>query len=136
MLNRSKALAAALLGATFILGAAAGAVGVALWTDHERDRPRRDPPERLSFVERLARDLELTEVQRDSIATIVDRRDDAMREVWRDMEPRFDSLRGVINQEILAVLDDEQQAGFEAMLARADSARRRRDSRGGHERTK
>jgi Spy/CpxP family protein refolding chaperone len=135
MLNRSKALAAALLGATFILGAAAGAVGVAAWTDQDRDRRPRQP-ERLSFVERLARDLDLTATQRDSVATIVDRRDDAMREVWRDMAPRFDSLRDVINQEILAVLDEEQQAGFEAMLARADSARRHRDSRGGHERTK
>lgn len=136
MLNRSKALAAALLGATFVLGVAAGAAGVAIWTDQERDRSRREQPERLSFVERLARDLELTETQRDSIATIVDRRDDAMREVWRDMAPRFDSLRNVINQEILAVLDEEQRAGFEAMLARADSVRRHRDSRGGHERTK
>lgn len=135
MLNRSKALAGALLGATFILGAAGGAVGTAVWTDRGREPPRQ-PPNKLSFVERLARDLDLTEAQRDTVAAIVDRRDDAMREVWREMEPRFDSLRGVINHEILAVLDEEQRAGFEAMLARADSARRRRDSRGGHERTK
>ncbi len=135
MLNRSKALAAALLAATFVLGVAVGAAGLAAWTDSRRERPRRES-ERLGFVDRLERDLDLTAQQRDSVAMIVDRRNDAMREVWREMAPRFDSLRSVINQEILAVLDDEQQAGFEAMLARADSARRHRDSRGGHERTR
>ncbi len=133
MLNRSKALAATLLGATFVLGAAVGAAGLAIWTDRRPGPPRRET-ERLSFVDRLERDLELTTHQRDSVTTIVDRRNDAMRDVWREMEPRFDSLRDVINQEIMAVLDDGQRTSFEAMLARADSARRHRESRGGHER--
>jgi len=134
MFNRSKALAAALLVATFLLGAAVGSVAFAAWGKDGGRRPRPEPRERVSFAERLERELGLTTAQKDSVEAIMERRDSAMRDVWRQMEPQFDSLRSQINNEILTVLDEQQREAFEQMNARADSARRPPDRRGEHER--
>jgi hypothetical protein len=129
MLNRSKAYAAALLTVTFLVGAAAG--GAAFRT---MSRPDRRPPqerrERPSYSDRLQRELGLTAAQRESVQVILERRDGAMDDVWREMEPRFDTLRIRINQEIMSQLTDEQRQRFEELLSRADSARRHHDSRG------
>jgi len=134
MFNRSKALAAALLVATFLLGAAVGSVAFAAWGRDNGRRQRPEPRERVSFAERLERDLGLTTAQRESVEVIMQRRDSAMRDVWRQMEPQFNSLRSQINNEILTVLDETQRAAFEQMNARADSARRPPDRRGEHDR--
>lgn len=134
MFNRSKALAAALLVATFLLGAAVGSVAFAAWGRDTGRRQRPEPRERVSFAERLERDLGLTTAQRESVEVIMQRRDSAMRDVWREMAPQFDSLRSQINNEILTVLDESQREAFQQMMARADSARRPPDRRGSHER--
>ncbi len=133
MFNRSKAWAASLLGATFILGAAVGGVALAAWGDVD-DEPERRPRGRTSFVDRLDRDLQLTPAQRESVVVILERRQAAMRELWREMGPRFDSLRAQINDEITGVLDQHQQEVYRQLIARGDSARRARDRRGSHER--
>lgn len=132
MFNRSTLLAASLLTATFILGVAVGGGTVAAWGD-KPDRSDRPPRERVSFSERLQQDLDLTAVQRESVDVILDRRQEVMRQMWHEISPRFDSLRGQINQEILAVLDSGQQKTFQGLIARGDSARRHRDRRGDHE---
>ncbi|MDH3455835.1 MAG: hypothetical protein OER90_03245 [Gemmatimonadota bacterium] len=133
MFNRSTLLAASLLMATFILGIAVGGGTVAAWGDNP-DRPSRPPRERVSFAARLQQDLDLTAVQRESVEVIMNRRQDSMRQMWGEISPRFDSLRRQINRDIMAVLDSSQQATFEDLIARADSARRHRDRRGEHER--
>ena len=133
MFNRSIALAVSLLIATFVLGVAVGGGTVAAWGD-KPDRPSRPPRERVSFSERLQQDLDLSVAQRESVEVIMERRQDAMRQMWGEISPRFDSLRQQINQEIMAVLDGGQQTTFEDLIARADSARRHRDRRGEHER--
>ncbi|MGD8727122.1 MAG: periplasmic heavy metal sensor [Gemmatimonadales bacterium] len=133
MFSRSKALAVALLVATFALGAA---VGGTVWAALEGDRspqPRRER-ERPSFAERLERDLGLTIAQRESVDVILDRQQTAMRTIWSEMTPRYDSLRALIRNQIIAVLDQEQREEFLRLEARADSARRHREGRGEHER--
>jgi hypothetical protein len=57
-----------------------------------------------------------------------------MREIWREMEPRYDSLRQQLRAEISAVLNDEQREELRQLEARADSARRHREGRGENER--
>jgi hypothetical protein len=129
MLNRSKAYAAVLLTVTFLVGAAVGGV-----TFRALDRPDRRPPperrERPSYTDRLERELGLTTAQRESVQVILERREGAMDDLWRDMAPRFDTLRVRINQEIMNQLTDEQRQRFEELLARADSARRHGRDRG------
>jgi hypothetical protein len=133
MFNRSKGLAVALLAATFVLGAA---VGGAAWAAMKDDggQPMRRDHQRLSYAERLERDLSLTTAQRESVEVILERRQGAMREIWREMEPRYDSLRQQLQTEINAVLNEEQREELQRLEARADSVRRRREGRGENER--
>jgi len=133
MFNRSKGLAVALLAATFVLGAA---VGGTAWTAIMDDggQPTRRDHQRLSYAERLERDLSLTAAQRESVEVILEQRQGAMREIWREMEPRYDSLRQQLQTEISAVLNEEQREELQRLEARADSARWRREGRGENER--
>ncbi len=133
MLNRSKALAASLLAATFVLGAAAGGVAMSLWEDDDDDRRTR-PRERVSYAERLADHLELTEAQQESVAVILERRQEAVRQMWQEVHPRYDSLRVQIHDDIMAVLEEEQRAAYEELIARSDSVRRHRRRDGDHRR--
>jgi hypothetical protein len=133
MFNKSKALAIGLLVATFVLGAA---VGGAAWAALEDDRgpPSRRGRERVSFAERLERDLGLTTAQRESVDVILGRREDAMRDMWSEMQPRYDSLRAQIRGEIDAVLNEEQREELRRIEAHADSVRQHREGRGENER--
>ncbi len=117
MLNESKLIAVALLAATFIVGAVLGGVASAAWAGGDRD----DRPRRMSYAERLDRELSLTPVQRESVEAILDRRRDAMHKLWREVEPRFDSLRQQIRGEILSVLDESQQTQLRELIRRSDS---------------
>ena len=54
---------------------------------------------------------------------ILDRREGAMRQLWQDIGPRFDSLRGQIREEITAVLDSGQIDTSEDLERRADRRR-------------
>jgi len=125
MFNRSKTLAVALLVATFVLGMTVGGAAWATLKDDTGIQPRRDH-ERLSYAERLERDLGLTTAQRESVEVILERRQGAMREMWHEMAPRYDSLRQQLKTEIGALLNEEQREELQRLEARADSSRRRR----------
>jgi hypothetical protein len=132
MFNKSKALAIGLLVATFVLGAAVGGGAWAAFQD-DHGPPSRRGRERVSFAERLERDLGLTAAQRASVDSILGRREDAMREMWSEMQPRYDSLRAQIRREIDAVLNEEQREDLRRIEAHADSVRRHREDRGENE---
>lgn len=123
---RSRRGAAALLVAAFLVGALAGAGGslIAERADH---RPDRDGRGRGGYLERLTRELELTEPQRDSVRAILDRRKPAMDSLRRQMEPRFETLQQAIRSDIRSQLTPDQQRKFIDMTRRSDSMR----SRGG-----
>ena len=129
MLNRSKLLAASLIAATFVAGAAVGTVVSTAWgdgSDSSSERRERRP----SYSERLQADLGLTDAQRDSVVILLQQRQEAMQAIWQDTRPRFDSLRSQIRDDIAALLDGEQRAIFEAMIARSDSSHAARGERG------
>jgi hypothetical protein len=112
-----------LLIATFVLG---GLVGGAATTLADRSTHRKHDPRapRPSFVDRLARDLELTNPQHDSIQSVLDRHQPAMDSLWQKMRPQFESERQLIRKEINALLTPEQQAKYSALIQRQDSLRR------------
>jgi hypothetical protein len=130
MINRSKTLAASLLGATFLLGVAAGGFGFAALANDDAERPvRRDRP---SYSEILTRELALTPAQQESVRVILDRREEAMHRLWKDISPRFDTLRAQIRNEIRAQLDSSQTGTYEEMIRRSEERRREDGERGSH----
>lgn len=130
MLNKSKLVAVSLLMAVFVAGAAVGgAASAALGGERHDDDERRDRRPRRSYTARLTDELGLTAVQVDSLRAILQRREQAVRDIWRDTEPRFDALRHQIRNEIMAQLDNDQQEKFRALIAKSDSVRQERERR-------
>lgn len=135
-MTQSRWWAAVLLVATFAAGATVGAVGVSAWRGPERDRPRpegarqgRDGNRERGFASMLARELNLTPEQKDSVKAIVKRYEPAMREVMESTRPRIDSLRARIHADIQKVLTEQQRADFQRWVARTDSLGRHRGDR-------
>jgi hypothetical protein len=116
-------LATSLLAATFLLGIAVGGVAMAAWGDDDDNGRRSRSSERVSYAERLADRLDLSTAQRESVAVILERRQEAMHQLWQDVHPQFDSLRVRVSSEIMAVLDEDQQAAYQELIARSDSIR-------------
>ena len=132
MMNRSKLVAAGLLFAAFAAGVAVGGAVSAAWGENEATAVEPiEPPPRKSYAERLQEDLALTPAQRDSVEAILDHVEPDMHALWEEIAPRFDSLRSAVRREIMAVLDDQQQAMYAELIARGDSARDGRHEKDG-----
>ena len=144
MFDKSKLWATGLLLAAFAagvaVGAAAGAVfgvgraATAVFGERDRERgpdSRRDRSrQEVSYLDRLDRDLRLSPAQRDSVAAILKRFDEPMRELWRRGRQQLDSMRIQVRSDIAAVLDEQQRERFRLTNQRMDSLRTMRE-RGG-----
>jgi hypothetical protein len=128
MLGRSRAWAVALLAAVFVAG---GAGGWAL----ARHRPggggsSRGGPDAIAAY--LARRLDLTPVQQDSVRAVFARHHAEMQTIWGAVRPRLDSLRAAVRREVNAQLTPDQQARYARLLAdlehQREGQRGRRDS--------
>jgi Spy/CpxP family protein refolding chaperone len=120
VLNRSKLWAAGLLAAAFAAGVAVGGAAQAALADRDNGRAR-DRGRRISYAERLERDLQLSPEQRDSVENIMARNQQAIREIWRQADRQVHTLRLRIRNEILPLLDDRQREAFQRINARHDS---------------
>ncbi len=132
MFNRSKAWALGLLAAVFAAGIGAG-WGLQAWAEsHEGARPggggRRGPDAMVAY---LARELDLTPPQRDSVRAVFSRHRSEMEAIWREVHPRLDSLRAVMNREISAQLAPDQQARYQRLIAELEHRHRMGDSAAG-----
>jgi hypothetical protein len=125
MLNRSKLWAFGLLFAAFAAGIAVG-VGAHAAGDDKRRGPRP------SYVDRLARELTLSESQRDSIASILANSDTAMQGVWSQVRPQLDAIRSDIRRQIRTVLTLDQLAVYDSLARRSDSLRAAREGNNGN----
>ena len=76
-----------------------------------------------AVVPYLARELDLTAAQRDSVHAIFERHRCDMAALWRQTRPRFDSLRGAIDGEIETQLSPTQRERFHALAQRRERAR-------------
>jgi len=132
MLHRSKLYAAGLLAVTFAAGVAVGTGVSAAASDRDQAGPGRERRPRESYADRLGRELTLTPVQRDSVASIVDAYQDSMAAMWQSLQPRTDSIRSAIRQTIHGLLDPAQQERYRAYIHRTDSVRAAREARDRH----
>ena len=114
-----------LLIATFALGALAGG-GVVAFAD--RGKPGRgwhghyDPDDHMAS---LAKQLRLTPAQQDSVKAVLERSRLGMDSIWRQLGPRFGTLRDSISSEIRKVLTPEQREKYDKMIRRFESEGRR-----------
>lgn len=125
---RSRMSAAGLLLAAAAVGGIVGAVATSYTGHRGGSGSNRGGHE--GYLERMTGELGLSAPQQDSVRAILQRSEPAMDSLWRDIRPRFDSLRQVARNAILAQLDAEQQLKYQAMLARRDSLYRERRSNG------
>jgi hypothetical protein len=123
MLNRSKAQALALLAAVFLAGGATG-WGVAGW--RAEHRPRRGGPD--AMVEFLDGKLHLTAAQRDSVKVVFTRHHAEAEAIWREVHPRYDSLRAAMRREISAQLTTEQRERYARLIAELEHQHQAGDS--------
>jgi hypothetical protein len=72
----------------------------------------------------LARELGLSAAQQDSVQAVFERHRPQMEALWREMRPRFDSLRVTVDSEIAVQLTPAQRARFAELSKRLDSRRR------------
>ena len=99
-MTKSKVSAAGLLLAAALVGGVLGAVATSLAEDSDGRGPSRG--DRGGYVERMTTELGLSAPQQDSVRAILQRFEPAMDSLWRDMRPRFDSLRQVARSAIVA----------------------------------
>ncbi len=125
MFNRSKAWALALLAVVFAAGLGAGWTMQA-WAD-QRAGGRR-PRGASAMVDRLTRDLALTTVQQDSVRAIVERSKQAFDALWREVHPRYDSLKQRTRTEISAQLTPAQRERYLQLIAAREHQHRKEDS--------
>ncbi len=128
MIGRSKAGAAAVITAVFVAGAAVGVAAIGTLQHRHRDRERESNP-RLSYIDRLDRELQLTPEQRDSVVAILQRHDATIKEIWRESRRRFEAVRTQLRADIMKVLNETQRERYQAFIARSDSLRAVREAR-------
>ncbi len=132
-MRRDTRSAALLLIAMLLLGTTVGVIGTVVAArngvgalHYHKDRGPRGPRE---FFDRLTRDLALTEVQQDSVQAILEANRAEVDSLWKEMSPRFETLRMRLRSEIRAQLSPAQQITFDEMSRRNDSMRNRGSAR-------
>ena len=130
-MQRSKGFAVVLLLVVFLAGAAVGYTA-----DHAmrgRSHPRGDRGR--PSIDRMATELGLTPAQRAGFDSIMERRRNQMRELYKPIQPQLDSLMKVgraisdsTHEQLKRLLNPEQQAKLDRMR---DEMRRRGGRRGG-----
>ena len=125
-MNRPRAWAVAFLAAVFVAGAAAG-WGARRWTADSREPRLRDIE---AMVTHLAKQLDLSPTQQDSVRAVLQRHRAEIDTLWHLVHPRVDSLRATIHGEISAQLTPAQQSRYRDLMARFEHQRRGADSAG------
>lgn len=131
-MRRSQALVTLLLIATFAAGVAGGVAVDRLWlrpspaagqadgsAEPDRHREKRDDDEK-TVIERFSEELELTAVQEARIDTVLEHYRESMKELRREVRPRYDALVDSARRRIEAVLDSAQARAYRRLLERKD----------------
>lgn len=72
----------------------------------------------------LARELDLSRAQQDSVQAVFERHRPQMEALWREMRPRFEALRASVDSEIAVQLNPAQRARFAELTKRLDGRHR------------
>jgi Spy/CpxP family protein refolding chaperone len=125
MLKQSPGWAVATLLAIFVAGGLVG-WGIGTRTGHRGDGGPRWGRGREGGVHSfLKRELDLTPAQEDSVRAIFARHRPQMEALWRQMRPRFDSVRAEIVTEISGQLTPTQRTKFQEVERRMEERLRR-----------
>lgn len=84
---------------------------------------------RVSYRDRLAKELGLTAEQRVELDSVLDKRHRDMTAAWEPVRPKLDSIRDNARNEIREMLNADQRAAFEQYLLdqrRDDNKKRER----------
>ena len=121
-----------LLLATFTGGALAGGAVIALADRGDMPRLKRSHHHNDSddHIEFMARRLKLTQVQRDSVQAILEHYKPKMDSIWRQLGPRFETIKDSISNDIRQQLTPEQQIRYTELLERLEHERRDDERRG------
>lgn len=117
--TRTVVIATLALVFTFIAGFIAGAV-----TDRLLRWRRPGPPPFVAhtLLNRLDRQLDLTDAQRAEVRTILQRRHERMTEHWETLHPQIRTEIELANSEIEKLLTPEQRRKFEKIRMRLGPA--------------
>jgi Spy/CpxP family protein refolding chaperone len=103
----------------FVLGSVTGAAVTGFY--HAMAHNTRPAPH--ERMEKLRRDLNLTDEQMKSVSTILDETRNEYKQLKTELKPRFDEPRQKARTRIRALLTPEQQQKFDAMVAQQDAER-------------
>ena len=132
MTSPSRRTAALYLALVFAAGAAFGvAVNDFYSTKVASAVDRRPTPSefRQRIIDDLTRDLNLDAAQVAEVSRIYDGIGEKYKQVRDEMEPRFDAIRKLRAEQIMAALSPEQQAKYQSMLEERRRKREQRSSR-------
>ena len=127
--------AAVWIGGIFLLGAAFGGFLGYLFALHSvsaTNAPTTEQARRAQKVEQLTLLLDLTEVQRQQLNTILAQVHDEISAIRKQSDPKVDQARQKGRDRIRAVLTPEQKPKFEDFLNHLDEKRRRNAIPGPH----
>ena len=103
----------------FVLGSFTGGAITGFYS--AMSRPNRGAPR--DRVEKMRRDLTLTDDQMKSVSGILDETKNEYKALRQELKPRFDEPRLRARAKIRALLNSEQQQKFDAMIAEKDAQR-------------
>jgi hypothetical protein len=119
---RPRVKGALLLLLVFLLGTAAGALGLSLYRSHAGWwGPSRDPERfREIVLRRLTRELDLRPEQQVQVQVILHEAGDQFTRLREEIRPRFREIRNRTRDRIRTLLDADQQTRFQALMDRWD----------------
>jgi hypothetical protein len=103
----------------FVLGSFTGGAVTGFY--RTMSRPDRNSPR--DRMEKMRRDLSLTDDQVKSVSAILDETKNEYKALRTEMKPRFEEPRLKARARIRALLSAEQQQKFDAMVAQVDAQR-------------
>jgi len=102
----------------FLGGAACGAAVATMAVTHSRHHDMQSPPAMSGHITaRLAALLDLTDDQSRQVREIILRRHDALIDVRREIQPRLEAELAVLEEQIAAVLNEQQRVKWHAHAA-------------------
>lgn len=79
------------------------------------------------FRDHLRDELSLSQAQTEELEIVLDRNHETARAFWEASRSEFDTLRQQFRRDIRDLLNEEQKARFDELLAERDRARKRRE---------
>jgi hypothetical protein len=115
----------------FVLGFAAGALGMNLYGKMTTRAPGRGSQPRMSMLEKMNERLNLTAEQQHQVEAILEDTFERYGEIKKDIAPRFNAVRQQSRDRLKTVLTAEQLPKFEEMVQESDQRKEKyeRDGR-------